>query len=415
MVHSLGARLTAIAVPERRNLFTYFVAFLTGDGASQIQAVAVGWTVYGIHHRAFDLGLVGIVMFAPSLLLVFVAGHAVDRYDRKRIVVVAAIAEAVCSLVFAALAFAHVRELGIMLGVLFALGVARAFGSPAENTILVNLVEPTAYMRVQSRYSSLREVVVIAGPALGGALVAISDVIAFAVAGALTLVAVAAFALVRVRANGRLAGEELDAGSALDGLRFIASRPIILGAISLDLFAVLFGGAVALLPLYSDQILHAGAIGYGALRSAGGLGACAMAVALSQWPPRRRVGRTLLVAVAGFGLATLVFAYSRNLWLSIAALALAGALDMISVVIRTGLVQLNTPDAMRGRVNAVEGVFVGASGQVGAFESGTLAQFVGPVASVAIGGFAVLAVIAVWAVAFPALRRSDRLDETLSS
>jgi hypothetical protein len=244
-------------------------------------------------------------------------------------------------------------------------------------------------------------------------LVAISDVTAFVVAAVMTLVAVGAFALVRVRVRTPVGGDdaELDAGSALDGLRFIVSRPIILGAISLDLFAVLFGGAVALLPIYADSILHAGALGFGLLRSAGGLGACAMAVVLSQWPPRRRVGRTLLVAVAGFGLATLVFAYSRTLWLSIVALALAGALDMISVVIRTALVQLNTPDAMRGRVNAVESVFVGASGQVGAFESGTLAQFVGPVASVAIGGGAVLAVIGIWAVAFPALRRSDRLAD----
>jgi hypothetical protein len=396
---------------------------LTGDGASQVQAVAVGWSVYSIHHRAFDLGLVGIVMFALSLLLVFVAGHAVDRYDRKGIVLAAAIAEAICSLVLAAaiaeaicslvlaaLAFAHVRELLAYLGVLFLIGIARAFGSPAENTILVNLVEADAYMRVQSRYSSLREIVVIAGPALGGALVAVSQTAAFAVAGAMTLVSVAAFVLVHVSAMERGSEDELDAGSALDGVRFIVSRPIILGAISLDLFAVLFGGAVALLPMYADQILHVGAFGFGLLRSAGGLGACTMALVLSQRPPRTRVGRTLLAAVAGYGLAMFVFAYSRDLRLSIAALAAAGALDMISVVIRTALVQLNTPDAMRGRVNAVEGVFVGASGQVGAFESGTLAQFVGPVAAVAIGGAAVLAVVGSWALAFPALRRSNRLD-----
>jgi MFS family permease len=387
----------------------YFVAFLMGDGASQVQMVAVGWTVYGIHHRAFDLGLVGLVMFVPSLLLVFVAGHAVDCYDRKQIVIAAAVVEAITSLVLAGLAFAHVRDLGIMLAVIFALGVGRAFGSPAESTILVNMVEPADYMRVQARYSSVREIVVIAGPAVGGALVAISDVTAFAVAGMMTLVSVAAFALVHVRATVRGIGEELDAGSALDGLRFIVSRPIVLGAISLDLFAVLFGGANALLPIYADQILHVGALGFGFLRSASGLGASVMAIALSQRTPNRNVGRTLLLCVAAFGVAMVVFAFSRNLWLSIAALAVAGAFDMVSVVIRRGLVQLNTPDAMRGRVNAIESVFIGGSSQIGAFESGTVAQFLGPVASVALGGLATLAVVATWALAFPPLRHSNRL------
>jgi hypothetical protein len=393
----------------------YFVAFLTGEGAAQVQTVAVGWTVYGIHHRAFDLGLVGLVMFAPTLLLVFVAGHVIDRYDRKRIVVAAAIAEAACSLTLAGLALAHVRDLGIMLAVILGIGVARAFGEPAESTILVNIVETDAYMRVQARYSSLREIVVIAGPALGGALVAISDVAAFSTAGAMTLVAVVAFALVHVRATERDATSEVDAGSALGGVRFILSRPIVLGAISLDLFAAFFGGASALLPIYADQILHVGALGFGLLRSAGGLGASLTAIVLSQRPPNRRVGRTLLVTVAGFGLAMLVFAYSRNLWLSMAALAVAGAFDMVSVVIRRGLVNLNTPDATRGRVNAVEGVFIGASNDVGAFESGTLAQFLGPVASVAIGGVATLAIVGIWAAAFPALRRSDRLTGETSS
>jgi MFS family permease len=392
-----------------RNLFMYFVAFLTGDGASQIQAVAVGWTVYGINHRAFDLGLVGLAMFVPSLLLVFVAGHVVDRYNRKLIVVGAAIVEALTSLILAGLALAHVRDLWIMLAVIFVLGIGRAFGSPAESTILVNLVATADYMRVQARYSSVREIVVVAGPALGGALVAVSDITAFGVAGIMTLVSVATFALVHVRATDRSPGTGLDAGSALDGLRFIASRPIVLGAISLDLFAVLFGGATALLPIYADQILHVGAFGFGMLRSAGGLGASVMAIALSQRTPNSRVGRTLLLNVAAFGIAMVVFAFSRNLWLSIAALAAAGAFDMVSVVIRRGLVQLNTPDAMRGRVNSVESVFIGASGQLGSFESGTVAQFLGPIASVALGGIATLAVVGIWAGVFPALRRSNEL------
>jgi MFS family permease len=372
--------------------------------------------VYGIHHRPFDLGLVGLVLFAPSLLLVFVAGHAVDRFDRKRIVVIAASGVSVCAFALAALAFAHVQNLALMLGVLFCQGVARAFGSPAERTILVNIVETAAYMRVQARYASAREIVVIAAPSLAGALVAVSDVAAFVAAGLMTLGSVAGFSLLRVRAIVRAQGTGISADSALDGVRFIRSRPIVLGAISLDLFAVLFGGATALLPVYADQILHLGAVAFGMLRSASGAGASVMAIVLSRWTPNRRVGRTMLTAVACYGVAMIAFAYSRNLWLSIAALAAAGAFDMVSVVIRRGLVQLNTPDDMRGRVTSIESVFVGASSQLGSFESGTAAQVFGPVLGVALGGVATLGVVLTWALAFPALRTSDRLeDETAAA
>jgi MFS family permease len=398
-------------VTSRGNVTAYFFAFLTSEGASQILAVAVGWTVYGIHHRAFDLGLVGLVLFVPSLLLVFVAGHAVDRYDRKRIVVLAALGVAVCAFVLSTLALLNVRNLALMLTVLFVQGVVRAFGSPAERTILVNIVETADYMRVQARYASLREIVVIAAPALGGALVAFSDVAAFVTAGIMTVAAAIGFSILHVRATVRAKGAGINPGSALDGVRFIRSRPIVLGAISLDLFAVLFGGATALLPIYADQILHVGPVGFGMLRSASGLGASVMAIVLSQRTPNRRVGRMMLTAVAGYGLAMVAFAYSRVLWLSIAALAAAGAFDMVSVVIRRGLVQLNTPDAMRGRVVSIESVFVGASSQLGAFESGTAAQLLGPVLGVALGGIATLGVVLTWALAFPALRASDRLDD----
>jgi MFS family permease len=392
-----------------RNIVAYFFAFLMGESAAQILTIAVGWSVYGIHHRPFDLGLVGLAIFLPSLLLVFVTGHLVDRYDRKRIIVLAAIGQAVFTFLFAALAFAGIRDLLLYLAVLVGLGTARAFGSPAERTILVSIVATSDYMRVQARYSSLREIVVIGAPALGGALVAVSAVAAFAVAGLFVLASIAGFLRVHVPATMRAKGAALDADSALAGVRFIAARPVVMGAISLDLFAVLFGGATALLPVYADQILHVGAVGFGLLRSAGGVGASITAIVLSQRTPNRRVGRTMFVAVAGFGLATIVFAFSRTLWLSILALAATGAFDMVSVVIRRGLVQLNTPDAMRGRVNAVESVFIGASGQLGSFESGTLAQLAGPVACVALGGLATVAIVLIWAVVFPALRASDQL------
>ena len=216
------------------------------------------------------------------------------------------------------------------------------------------------------------------------------------------------FAILHVRATIRSTGIRAD--SALDGVRFIRSKPIVLGAISLDLFAVLFGGATALLPVYADQILHAGAVAFGMLRSASGVGASVMAIVLSRRTPNSRVGRTMLVTVAGYGLAIILFAYSRNLWLSIAALAAAGACDMVSVVIRRGLVALNTPDAMRGRVASIESVFINASGQLGSFESGTAAQIFGPVLGVALGGVATLGVVLTWALAFPALRNADRLS-----
>jgi MFS family permease len=397
-------------VSSRRNVAAYFFAFLSSESSSQILGVAVGWTVYNIHHRPFDLGLVGLVMFVPQLFLVFVAGHAVDRFNRKRIAMIAATAVACCAFVLGMLALAHVDNLPLVLSVLFCQGIARAFGSPAERTILVNIVEIEDYMRVQATYASAREVAVIAMPAIGGAVVAFSTVAAFALAGALTLSAVFGFSILRVRDTIRSTATGIRKDSALDGVRFIRSKPIVLGAISLDLFAVLFGGATALLPVYADQILHAGAFTFGMLRSASGIGASVMAIVLSRRTPNRHVGKTMLFAVAGYGLAIIVFSVSRNLWLSIAALAVAGACDMISVVIRRGLVALNTPDAMRGRVNSIESLFINASGQLGSFESGTAAQLLGTVLGVALGGVATLLVVLTWALAFPALRASDRLN-----
>jgi MFS family permease len=396
--------------PGRRNVATYFIAFLLSESASQVLGVAVGWTVYSIHHRPFDLGLVGLVMFTPALLLVFVSGHAVDRFNRKRIVMCAATGGAVCSFALAGLAYARVDNLVLVLGVLFCQGVFRAFGNPAERTILVNIVETEAYMRVQARYASAREIVTMAAPAIGGALVSVSEFFAFVVAGTATICAVLGFSMLHVRATIRAKNAGITKDSALDGVRFIRSKPIVLGAISLDLFAVLFGGATALLPVYSDQILHTGAVGFGILRSSSGIGAFLMAALLSGRTPNRHVGRTMLIAVSWYGVAMIVFAYSRSLWLSIAALAAAGACDMVSVVIRRGLVALNTPDAMRGRVASIESVFIMGSGQLGSFESGTAAQIFGPVLGVALGGLATLGVVVTWALAFPPLRKADRLD-----
>ena len=316
--------------------------------------------------------------------------------------------EALCAGAFVAAVLSHVTALGAYLAILAVVGTTRAFGTPAERALLPGIVSKDDYMQAQATYSALRQIVVIAGPAVGGALVAISTPLAFGVA----IVALVGFALsifaLRIE---RVVTERAAATwrDALEGLRFVRDNPIMAGAISLDLFAVLFGGATALLPAFADGIFHAGPSGLGALRSAPAVGAALVAAVLSRRPLRRNVGRTLMFAVAGFGVATIAFGLSRSFVLSLLMLAIAGGTDMVSVVIRSSLVQLATPDAMRGRVNAVENVFIGASNELGAFESGTVAALIGVVPSVVVGGVGTLAIIALWAVFFPALRRADRI------
>ena len=390
------------------SLRPYFVSFLLGDAATQIQAIAVGWVVYTINHRALDLGLVGLVLFLPSLLLVLVTGSVADRFDRKTIVVVASLAKCAGAVVLAYLAASHTLRLELALTVVFLIGVARAFGTPAERTVLINIVDDDEFTSIRALYSSVREFLVIGGPALGGILVGFSPVAAFLTTAMMFALSIAAFAFVHMPPVPRPTASPTWR-SALEGFTFIFGQPVLLGAIGLDLFAVLVGGAVAVLPIISAEVLHAGAFGYGILRSSVAVGATGMGFYLHRRPPTRRIGTMLLASVAGFGVATIVFAYSRSIVLSACALAVGGACDMVSVVIRNGLVQLRTPDAMRGRVGAIEGVFVGASNELGAFESGALAQAIGAVGAVAAGGIATLAIVAIWYMKFPALRRTDRL------
>jgi hypothetical protein len=382
---------------------------LVGEGAGQIQGVAIGWSVYAIAHRPLDLGLVGLAMFVPSLLLVLVTGTVVDRVNRKAIVIAASAVELAGSAVLAWLAASHQMRLESALAVVFGIGIASAFGATAERTILINVVDTDRYVSLNALYSSTREIVVIAAPALGGLLVGISPAIALETTVVLRAIAIVAFAFVHLRRSETTPVERPTWRSALEGVRFVRSQPVLFGAISLDLFAVLFGGASALLPVYATDVLHVGAFGFGMLRSAGAVGAFLMGLVLHRRPPTRRIGTVLLTSVAGYGVATVVFAFARDLRLAFVALAVAGALDMISVVIRSGLVALNTPDVMRGRVSAIEMVFIGASSDLGAFESGTLAQLIGAVPAVAAGGIATIGVVALCAFAFPALARSDRL------
>jgi MFS family permease len=389
-----------------RSLGPFFVAFLSADVAVSIQGIAVAWHVYMLHHRPFDLGLVGLTLFLPAAVFVLVTGLVADRYDRKAIVVASTLVEIAATVVFLALASKHVEELLPYLATLLAIGTARAFGAPADRGMLLALVPHDDYLRVSAAYSATREIIAIGGPAVGGALVAAGTPVALGAAAGLLALSAAGMLLVPLpRRDSRERSQRPTVNDALGGLRFIRAQPVILAAISLDLFAVLFGGATALLPAYASTILHVGPVGLGLLRSAPAAGAGVAAVYLARRPPTTNVGRTLLVAVAVFGAATIVFGVSRGFALSLAALAVSGAADMVSVVIRVGLVQLTTPDAMRGRVNAVENVFIGASNELGEFESGTLAALIGTVPAVVAGGAATLAVVAICSAIFPQLRR----------
>jgi hypothetical protein len=392
-----------------RTLGPYFVAFLSADVGIQIQSVAFAWHIFTLHHRPFDLGLVGLTLFLPAVLLVLVTGLFADRHDRKTIVVCSGAAEMAATLAFLALVIGHAERLWMYLATLFVIGTARAFAAPAERGLLIALVPERDFMRVSAAYSAVRGSVSISGPALGGALVALGTSTALGSSAALLAASIGAFIALQMPPRpARTSDTPSIRLDALGGLRFIRDQQVILAAISLDLFAVLFGGATALLPAYADTILHVGPLGLGILRSAPAAGAALTAACLARRPLRSNVGRTLLIAVAVFGLGTIVFGFARNIGVSIAALTIVGAADMVSVVVRRGLVQLGTPDAMRGRVLAVENMFIGASNELGEFESGTLAAFIGIVPATVAGGAATLAVVALCSLVFPALRRLDR-------
>lgn len=362
-----------------------------------------------LRHQPFDLGLLGLVLFLPQALLAFPAGYIADRYDRRLVCIICVSVQAACMVLFALLARSATASLALYLSVAAMVGIAGAVDAPAQRSLLATIVRGEHLLRAQALTSSLNQFVSVASPALGGALLLLGAPVAFATAALGYAAVVAAFMLLRPR--GPASSELTLLAGANEALRFVFSRKVLLGAISLDLFAVLFGGATALLPVYADTILHVGPAGLGLLRTAPALGSALVAAVLIRRPLRRHVGRTLFFTVAGFGVATIVFGLSRNVWLSLAALAATGGFDMVSVVIRVGVVQLGTPNALRGRVSALENVFIGASNELGEFESGTLAAFVGTPASVVIGGIGTLVVIALWAAFFPALRAFDRIDE----
>jgi len=374
---------------------------------AEMQAVAVGWQVFAITHRPLDLGMVGLAQFVPGILLFLVTGHTADRVPRKRILEFSMGAYAAVSALLFLFTARGMTVVYPIYAVLLLNGVARAFSMPANQALLPTLVPPEHFPQAVAWGSSWFRLATIAGPVAGGLVYGAggNPLPVYSLSTLLSLGALLFYSRIQVKgaeqhSPARAPSRQL----VFEGLRYIWQEKFVLGAISLDLFAVLLGGAVALLPVYASEILHVGATGLGLLRSAPGVGAIVTALALAHRPLGRRQGAVMLWCVFGFGLATVIFGLSRNVLLSLAALALTGAFDMVSVVVRSTMVQLHTPDHMRGRVSAVNMVFIGASNEVGQFESGITAQWFGTVPAVVLGGIGTIVVVAIWTWLFPQLR-----------
>jgi MFS family permease len=381
-----------------------------GTVSSEMQAVAVAWQIFGITHRPLDLGLVGLAQFLPGVFLFLFAGHAADRFPRKRILQFCLLAFSMCALLLFGFALKGVTSVYPIYGVLLLNGVVRAFNGPASQAFLPLLVPEDDFPNAVAWGSSIFQASIVAGPMIGGLIYGFagSPIPVYGCAAASYLLSFALISLIRLKAPQRPRGAA-SMRVVMEGLRYIWRNKLILGAISLDLFAVLLGGAVALLPIYAKEILHSGAIGLGILRSAPGVGAVLMAIVVAHWPLRRKAGSAMLWCVCGFGAFTVVFGLSRSLWVAMFALVLVGACDMVSVIVRHTLVQLGTPDDMRGRVSAVNMIFIGASNEVGQFESGLTAQWLGTVPAVIAGGVGTIVIVALWAWFFPTLREVDEL------
>lgn len=392
---------------QSRDFGLYLSARFLSALAIQVQNVAVGWLVYDITRDPLALGLVGLVVFLPAVALALVTGHIADRYDRRRILVICYGVTSAAALGLLACAWMRTPQVGWLYVLLFLFGISRAFANPAGQALVPNLVPPEQLGTAIAWNSTAWQTATIAGPAVGGLLYYLGPGVAFGTAAACFLVCLALFSAMGSRPQAVAA--DTSWATLLAGIRFIRSRPAIFGAISLDLFAVLLGGATALLPVYARDILQVGPAGLGLLRSMPAVGALVVALWLAQHPLQRRSGRRMFQAVALFGLVTIGFGVSQSLPLSCVFLFVLGGADMVSVFVRQTLVQFDTPDAMRGRVAAVNSVFIGASNELGEFESGALAAWIGTVPSVVVGGVGTLLVCALWMRWFPALRDRDRL------
>lgn len=409
----------SLKVFRHRAYAHYWVMRQLISGARQMQAVAIGWQIYdlaratrSIEESAFILGLVGLAQFLPVLLLSLIGGQAADRLDRKMILIVSNLARAVAGAGLIATVFLPAgRAMPAIFAIAAVLGAVNAFTPAASNSLYPRLV-PRDELPSAIAWNSLGfQGAAVAGPAIGGLLYVFGAHIVYGVSVAMTFTAVAAIATARTPSHEPVRNAR-GVAMILDGLRYVRDNRIVFGAISLDLVVVLFGGATALLPVFARDILDIGAGGLGLLRAAPAIGAGAIAFILAVHPISRRVGKWLLGAIFVYGAATLVFAWSAAFWLSMTALAVAGAADMISVYVRQSLIQFATPDAMRGRVSSVSFIFISASNELGEFESGVAARFLGPIGAVILGGVVAIATAGAWLRLFPLLAKADRLDET---
>jgi len=399
--------LPATAVFASRDFGLYLAARFLSALAIQMQNVAIGWLVYDLTRDPFALGLVGLASFLPAVALALVTGHTADRYDRRGILVLCYLVTLITGLGLLGIAVSGSGQTSLIYGLLLVFGISRAFANPAGQALVPNLVPPEQLGNAIAWNSTAWQTATIAGPALGGLLYYLGASVAFGAAALCFLVCCLLFGLIRSRPQPP--PSEMSWETLLAGIRFIRSRSAIFGAISLDLFAVLLGGATALLPIYARDILDAGPGGLGLMRSMPAVGALLVALWLAQRPLQSRSGLRMFQGVALFGIATIGFGLSTSLILSCVCLFVLGAADMISVFVRSTLVQFDTPDAMRGRVAAVNSVFIGASNELGEFESGAMAAAIGTVPAVVVGGVGTLAVCGLWMRWFPELRYRDRL------
>jgi MFS family permease len=407
----MSENLRTETVLSHRDFRRYLASVFLGILAIQIQSVAVGWQIYAIARTPMALGYVGLAQFLPIMACTIPAGHLADRFDRRLILAASYLAEAVAAGLFMALALSGTAVIWPFYVVLALFGAARAFAGPAAQSFVPMLVPQDLFPQAVAWSSSMFSVAVIAGPALGGAIYILGPAVAYTVCLSL-FVSVAILTMTIRKSVSYPAETDLTVLERITaGISYVRSKPIILGSFSLDLFAVLLGGASALLPIYARDILHVGPAGLGLLRSAPALGAAVLGYLIGKMALQRNAGLAMFACVAIFGIATIVFGLSRNFALSLAALFVLGASDMVSVYVRTTLTQLATPDAMRGRVSAVKLLFVGASNELGEFESGLTATLFGTVPSVVIGGVGTLAIVAIWLRLFPSLREVDRLSD----
>ena len=388
----------------------YVAATVATAFAIEMSFVAIGWQVYAIHRDPLDLGLVGLAMFLPLPLLALPAGHLSDRYPRRTVLALAIALDAAVAVGLLAVTRAGAEATWPFFALAFGTGVASAVGAPAGRAMTPSLVPQAILVKAFAQRSVALQLSVIVGPAVGGLLFALDPELVYVVSSVFSLAALAAIVAMHTGRDGAGAGSP-DLASVLGGVRLVRRTPVLLGAISLDLFAVLFGGAVALLPVFARDVLEVGPAGLGLLRAAPAVGALGAAIVLAHRPVQRRAGRTLLTVVGLYGITIVVFGLSETMWLSLVALAAGGAVDTVSVVLRQTILPLVTPDELRGRVTAVEMVFISASNELGAFESGVAAALLGAVPAVVVGGLVTIGVALTWTRLFPQLARVDRLDD----